>query len=715
LRSCFTWKSIGLGTAGALFICAAAYPNDFMVRSNWLVGNHLPVGVFGSLLFFALFLRPLAARRYPALAYSNAETAVVVAMMLAACGVATSGLMRYFPALMTGPYTRQITNQQWRTTQTLKYTPDKLVPEGWYTEGEDPELDAAMTPAQRQARERRAGRVCTGLSRGLVTGRRTIGFDWTADAPRAIPIGSWLPILRYWGPFFVIFCVFILMMMVIVHRQWSRNELLPYPVAELASAMIHTKSGRAWPALFYEPRFWTAFAAVAFVHFVRFVHAWNPDTMIDIPLEWRLYPIRNHFPRFAAHAYQSYGVFSGRFYFAAFAFAYFIPTEVSFSLGVTPFVLALLGYAFWSTGYNFQWRNVTDSGSGAYMGMTFIILLLGRHYYWNVIKTAFGVPVPDDEVPSAVRMAARLFLTAFLLLVVMAVWFGLPVYFAVLAILGMGVMFLVTARIIAETGSFFIKTVWMPFYLLFGLVGGRAIGPYSQSVFGLITNLFCWDPREQLSPFVINALRICEKEGVPRFKMANVMAAVLVPCMAAAFLANLWVNYNGRGSDYAILRGNMFNRIAATVQRERMEPKRFERMCRLDKNEGVFDWEAFAFRLRNVAGRRDCLRWVLFGFAAVVFCYYMKLHYRWWILHPIVFLVWGNSGGRTFSVSFLAGCLVKTLVTKYGGGRVYQRLKPVFFGFILAEICMASLIMLFNVWYYVHYGVRPVRYYIFPA
>ena len=72
---------------GALAICAAAYPNDFLIQSNWLVGCHLPVAVYGFLLLFALAGRPLLRRIHPSLAFNNGETVVVIALMLAACGV----------------------------------------------------------------------------------------------------------------------------------------------------------------------------------------------------------------------------------------------------------------------------------------------------------------------------------------------------------------------------------------------------------------------------------------------------------------------------------------------------------------------------------------------------------------------------------------------------------------------------------------------------
>ena len=711
----FTAKSIALGVVGALTICALAYPNDFLVRSNFLVGNYLPVSVYGFLFFFALFGRPLLARLHGALSFSNRETVVAIAIMLAACGIPTAGLMRYFPALMTGPYTHQVTNQQWRSANVLQYMPDKLVPEGWYTEGEDEALDASLTPEQRREKEKRASVACEGFSRGLISGRATIRFWRTDGSDKVIPLASWGTMLRYWAPFLILFCVFIVMMMVVVQPQWSKNELLPYPIAELTSSLIHTEPGRAWPAVFHSNRFWVACGIVASIHFVRVCHAWFPETMINIPLEWRLTAIRNHFPDFASHALQSWSVFHGRFYFAAFAFAYFIPTEVSFSLGITPFCLTGMTYLLWCSGYNFNYENLANSGAGAYLGMTFMILFLGRHYFWSVLRAALGLRT-RGTIPAHVRHACRALIFAYVGLLAMSVVFGLSVYMAFLVVTGVGIMFLVTARIMAETGSFFIQTVWKPFDVIFGLLGGRAMGPYTLSILGVISNLFCWDPRETLSCFVVNGLKICEREGVPRLRVASIVAVVLIPCMTVAFLSNLWVNYNGRGTDRYILRGrNLFRRVATTVLREQSEPVSFDAMVRADRDEGPFSLRSLAFRFRNVAGRPSCLPWLAFGFSAVLLCYVMKLRYTWWIIHPIIFLVWGNGGGVTFSASFLAGFAVKTLTIRYGGGRTYQQLKPLFTGCIVGEIGMAALIMMFNVWYYFAFGVNPVRYYLFPA
>ncbi len=715
MRGFFTWKSVGLGAIGALAICAAAYPNDFLVRSNFMVGNYLPVSVYGSLLFFVLLVRPGLRRLHPRLDFSNRELVTATAIMLAACGIPTAGLMRYFPPLMTGPYTATATNQQWQDAHVLRYMPHKLVPGGWYREGDDPGVDRTLTEKQRRLRERAAALACEGYSRGMVSGKKRVHFRARRSGERVIPLDAWAGMLRYWAPFLILFVVFIVMMVVIVQPQWSRNELLPYPIAELTVAMIERDGAHRWPAIFRRRGFWIMFAAVGFIHAVRWIHAWYPETMIDIPLEWRLTAIRNHYPNFAAHAMQSWNVFYGRFYFSAFAFAFFIPTDVAFSLGITPFALALFTYLLWTFGYRFNYENLANSGAGAYLGMTFMILLLGRHYYWNVLRAAFGRQT-RTPVPPEVRAACRTFLAAYAGLVGLAVVFGLSLYMAFMVITGVGVMFLVTARIIAETGSFFIQTVWKPFDVIYGLFGGRAMGPYTMSVLGVISNLFCWDPRETLSGFLVNGLKICDRERIPRLKIAGVITAVLIPCLALAFLVNLWVNYNGLGSDRYILRGrNLFRQVATTVLRERADPAGFAEMCRIDRGEGLFSLHALAWRLSNLAPRPSCLPWLVFGFGAVVFCYFMRLRFTWWMIHPIIFLVWGNGGGATFSAAFLAGSLVKSMIIRYGGGRTYQQLKPMFLGCIVGEIAMAAVIMLFNVWYYFHYGTNPVRYYIFPA
>ena len=130
MKKFFTLKSVLLGLVGGLFISACAYPNDYLVRSNLFVGNHLPVAVFFLLFVFCVCVRPLLSFLPPAFRFTNRELTVSVIVMLAACSLPTSSLMRYFPTMVACPYDLLATRQHWQAHKALSYTPRRLVPEG---------------------------------------------------------------------------------------------------------------------------------------------------------------------------------------------------------------------------------------------------------------------------------------------------------------------------------------------------------------------------------------------------------------------------------------------------------------------------------------------------------------------------------------------------------------------------------------------------------
>ena len=68
-----------------------------------------------------------------------------------------------------------------------------------------------------------------------------------------------------------------------------------------------------------------------------------------------------------------------------------------------------------------------------------------------------------------------------------------------------------------------------------------------------------------------------------------------------------------------------------------------------------------------------------------------------------------------FSHSFLLGWIIKVGVTKFGGGRSYQRLKPFMIGIIAGELLGGLLFMAVGAIYYAATGLFPVKYHVFPG
>jgi len=714
----FTTRSLLLGVTGGLIVCAVAYPNDYLVQSTLFVGNHLPVGVFFLLFFVVAALRPFFLRYFPRLAPTNRELAVALAITFAACSLPTSSLMRYFPTMLTVPYDLYFTRQHWQTTRALAYTPERLTPEGWYIEGLRPELDERLSPEERIRRQRRAEFVNKGLRNGIVKGDRFVFFWPTGDDRLAIPWRSWLPVLAWWGPVLLFFLLMILGVMAVVHPQWSRNELLPYPIAEVTASVIRTEPGRLFPSVFYKRMFWIGFGITAFIHFVRWVYRWYPETMINIPLEWRLgYLIARKFPNFYYHGGDIRYLFNGNLYLSIVAFAFFVPTEVSFSLGITTLCVGLLTYVCWSSGASYTSYNHASTLFGAYAAMALIILYLGRRYYATVFRAALGLRT-QDTVEAEAKRAGRIFLVGFVGLTVALTVIGLPLYMALAATLLLLVLFVVVARITAETGDPFIQAHWYPMEVISRLLGPAGTGPRTLSLLTLVSRILAQDVRECLSSFWINSLKICDKEDVPRARLSVRAFWLLIPCVLVAFMAAIWVNYNGRGSDGWGLNHPprmTYDAVAGLINSLKSEPGLLEQVTRVDATEGVFSPAALLFRMRHAHIEHGTLPWMVFGFAAVMACSFFRIRYTWWFIHPVLFLAWGNYATNMFASSFFLGFVLKWAVVKYGGGRAYHGLKPLLIGVIMGELAMGGVVLAFNFGYFLALGINPVRYTFLPG
>ena len=113
-----TVRSVLLGIIGAAAICAVTFFNDFVVRGTFLIGNFMPVGVFGPLLLLVLVANPLLRRAARRAALTGQELAVAVAVVFFACYVPGRGLMHYFTNVLMLPRHQARLNSAWQAEPT---------------------------------------------------------------------------------------------------------------------------------------------------------------------------------------------------------------------------------------------------------------------------------------------------------------------------------------------------------------------------------------------------------------------------------------------------------------------------------------------------------------------------------------------------------------------------------------------------------------------
>ncbi len=537
-------------------------------------------------------------------------------------------------------------------------------------------------------------RVYTGMTQGLPVGDETLPLSKT-------PFRDWLPALAFWLPLVLLFTLAILMLQLIVHRQWSHHEQLNYPIAAVATALLQRSSDSLFSDIFHARLFWFGLLPILAVHLLNYAAVWFPGWVPNVTLHWGQWDVVAYVFPTISQAGGNSALGFGDIYFAVIGLAFFISSEVSFSMGIVGFVVVLFNLQFYTaTGTT---TDLNSARSGAYIGYAIILLYTGRTYYWAVARKAFGLGGGAAGDHAEPVWAARLFLLAFMgFTVVLVGAFDIDWFVALAYALTVMMFFLVFTRVVCEAGVPFLQTGWQPAQLLANTLGLSAIGAGPLVMIYYLGVVLTQDPRECLMPFAANAFKMAENTGVRRLRLAGVGFVVIAVALVVGLLATCWGMYNfgsTRDSWAQTTVGLNVNEASRGVN-SLVETGQYAATT------AASGLEKLPLIADNV-GKTKELGWIAFGLVAVVVFSLIRFRWAGFYLHPIIFLVWDTYPAQRVWLSFLIGWIAKELVVRFGGGRVYQSLKPLFIGLIMGEL-LAVIVTLSIGWiYHLTTGLMP--------
>ena len=652
------------------------------------VGNFMPISVYGFLVLFLALIYPLLARIHKSLALRPGELAVILAMVLASCAIPGSNLLRLLTPSLVMPHRFEKTEPGWQKQGIMELVPDGMLADV----SQDEET------------------VLNGFARGLGEADDWISFS-------AVPWEAWAGPMVFWIP--IILCLWIAMvgLSTVVHRQWADHEHLPYPIVTFTKSLFPSENGERSP-IFANRIFWIGLLGVFSLHTYNYLNTWFPEYLLGrVPLGVDFSPLAIMSDTFTkgGGAKQLSDYFT--IFFTVVAVAYFLPKDVSLSLGIGPFIWffvagALATYGVGTTGWQGGWPFGLTRESmmimGAYFAMLVVLIYTGRHYYSNVFKRAFGIS-GSDKIESSAVWGARVFLAAMILFVIYtAIVARLDWPIALLFAVGCVAIYLVMSRLLAETGLFFIVTTGTPATILWAIFGAHALGPQIMLIMFMFCIVLFYDTREALMPYVINALKLADdcKQKVGR--TAGAIALALIVGLAVGIPVTLYFQYN-TGVDVSSWQIEQtkvpFNDVIGIMQR-------------LDA-QGQLETAGQATglsRFTQASPNGQAIATFLISAGLVLLFSGLRLRFANWPLHPVMFLVWSTYAGNAFAQSFIIGWLIKTLVTKYGGASIYQKLKPLMFGLIAGEMLGGVVPMIVSLIYYLLSGYElPKPFAVMPG
>jgi hypothetical protein len=633
-------RAIVLGSLFALAICLITPFNNAYRHATPLGGGHFPLAPFYVLLWLMIltaFARMLFKGRK---LITGKELLVSWALMVLLSGVAWTGLARTFFINLTAPFHFATVENRW--SEVLH----PLLPGSWYPQSKDAILS---------------------IYNGLADGRQLGWFDILTR----IQWGAWLPPLLTWT-IFVLLCYFVMVCIInLLSKQPLYNERMNFPLLRVPFAMQEaldeTGLGR-----FFADRFLIAGLAVPVcLHLLNGLGFYYPS----IPQIPTLILAGKYFPKV--------GLLSGFFklkiylYPAFIGFAFLTSKQISFSfwfffiLGTLLFgLLSVLGLNIPAAALGVTFgptisRPEETQMIGAYLVFFLFLAWLARFHFINIVRQGLGFKKEDNLKSEwlSTRFAFWGFIVGSLAIVIWCHSFGIPMLFSVLVVFAFFMFSLVAMRVICQGGLAYFTLTAAPMDGLLAFFGAKPFTSLGILVAAVIQKVLFVDLRESLMPSLLHARKITDNARNNRF-IFFAIALTLIAGVVISLLAMLALCYKFGMRELQL---DWATRTTITV---------YDNVYSLvESPTKPGDWVlTFA-----IAGAVVML--------ILVICYH---RFYWWPIHPIGYLTAYSSAMWILWFSFFIGWACNALCMRYGGVRLFKKLRNFFIGLIIGDFFMAG-------------------------
>ena len=544
-------------------------------------------------------------------------------------------------------------------------------------------------------------RALDGFVSGVGEGEKDISLT------RDIPWVAWRTPLLFWLPVILFMCLAGVGLSLVLHRQWASHEHLPYPTVEL-TRMLLPEEGRASCTLFRSKLFWVGLVPIFLIYMNNFACVWWPEYMIPVQLRLYFGPFVKLVPTYYRSGIGWWTIFNPLLIFTVIGFAYFLPKDVSLSLGLAPFIFGYVTGTLNSYGVALGPAMTRPSihtfcYGGAYVAMFLVILYTGRRYYGSVLRRRLGIRRGGDPVEPFAVWGARAMLLGIAGFVVATTMAGLDVPVAILYILALLAILTVVSRLCAEAGVYYLHTNLFPCALLWGFLGEGSLGAQQLLILGMLSCVLFVDPRECFMPYVVESLQLNDRtQGRRLGRLATLGLVAIVLGLLVAIPCTLYFQYKNGAitvGDGWTLYSPPRMAIASNLQlRKTMEAQ---------GSLPLLDNQSLTERISSIRPVPEAMVAFAVTFGLVILFTVCRQRLTWWPLHPVMFLTLATYQSTLMAVSFLIGFAIKHLVTKFGGGKLYQELKPLMCGLICGEFLAGILAMVISVIYYFVTGEPP--------
>jgi len=459
----------------------------------------------------------------------------------------------------------------------------------------------------------------------------------------------WLSPWFSWGIFTFALVLCMLCLTIILSKRWTVEEKLSYPIIQLPLEI----SGEKTP-FFRRGNLWLGFSLGFGMAAINGLHFFFPA----VPTIGRPFNIGQYFNQKPWNAMGWLPVAVQPF---AIGLGFFMPVDLSFSCWffylfwkferVIASVLGLISLP--------EFPYVNQQSSGAYIGLALVALFMARKHLLTVFKLCLHPNQKQKQEKQKYQLAIIGLVLGGLIIILFCLQAGMSLKMVALFFPLYFLLSIAIGRIRAELGSPVHDLHFAgPDLVISSLFGTRG---FSKS--GLTLMSFFWffnrAYRSHPMPCILEGFKLGERTGANELKLSFLVIVAAVVSIITAVLAYLHFAYRLGGKvGYAYA---PFNRLAYWLKFP-VEPS-------IAKGIAFFS-----------------------GIFAVVWLMVMRLRFIWWPFHPVGYAVSSSWAMNPFWFSIFISWLVKSIILRTAGLKVYRSNIPLFLGLILGEFLADSII-----------------------
>jgi hypothetical protein len=652
-RRTTTWRSVLIGLASTACIAALSPWNDLLVQNTFLIGGVLPVGLMLILLLLVVLINAPLIRWRPRWALSNGELAAVVCIVLVGCAAPSTGFVTYLAGMLTG--LRYHSAQQVEIGMLL----GQLGLPGWVF----PTVPTGSPAEQGQ--------------HPVVTWfvHRT-----PPDAASSVPWSAWLRPALAWGAFGGCLWGALLSLTLLVRRQWMQNERLPFPVAQVLTALVEREhTGRAFNSLLSSQMFWLSALTVVGLRSWNAMALYQPDYLPPIPLGFDLADLFYSTPPLDR---VDYLFMISEVYFSVIGLTFFLHGRLAFSIWVFFVLKQLVNVTLGGLEAELTPAMQTDQMFGSIIVYLVLLVWIGRLHWAVILRSVLGRSRASD--PTDPYVSYRIAVAALCVCVGgMIIWLvlaGCSMIGALVLVLMVLTLMMMISRIAAETGLYYVQLnvpAWRPWLYLLPLRTS------SRSFFwtAFMDASFTHDTRESASVYMSHAMRLADDQQLDRGRKSDV-ARLICGMLLALFLAAAVGGSSTLVMSYS---------HATTLTTPEVSPENSFAIDHLTRNVVIDPTRRYLSPNQDMGEQHSHFAHVLAGAGITSLLGFLHVQYAGFVFHPMGFLLVYTYPVTRMWFSIFLGWLAKAVLLRFGGGQVYTMARPLFIGLIVGEALAAAL------------------------